>query len=79
MEAFTPSFVLQILFAAASAGMVYGAIRIDLANAHRRITEETRLREAADKDLRQAVHDMRDEHLVPLSNRVARLEGASRG
>ena len=77
MEGFTPTFFLQVLIAVASAGAVYGAVKTDLKNMHRRMDDEQRLREEHAKDDDKSFHDIRGE-LGAVSGRVSVIEGMSR-
>lgn len=76
MDGFTPSFFLQCLIAIGSAGAVYGAIRTDLNNLRRGLDEETRLREALDRETDESFHDIRDS-VNDVGLKVAALEGAA--
>ncbi len=75
MEGFTPTFFLQVLVAVGTAGAVYGAVKADLKNMHRRLEEEIEARKEHSKADDQIFHDIRGA-IGLISNKVAHLEGA---
>ena len=74
MDGFTPSFVLQLLIGVGSAGAVYGAVRSDLNNMARSLTEDRRLREEHAREDDKTHHDIRNE-LQQVRLDQARLDG----
>lgn len=74
MEGFTPSFFLQLAIALLSAGAVYGAIRSDIKNLHRRLDEEREAAKLHRSEDDTSFHDIRND-IQGHHGRISRIEG----
>lgn len=73
-EGFTPSFFLQLAIALLSAGAVYGAIRSDIKNLHRRLDDERETAKQHRDEDDESFRDIRDK-LQGHHGRISHIEG----